>query len=134
MKRPFVIILTLLFLWSGAAYRTSALCCCKTDTNSLMDRSDGGCGSDTEAFFCQGHLCSHNGLPSCSPFCRAKEPVMAGLSVFMSFLSDHQFFALPVTLFHSEKYLQTRWPISGQVCSLQEKPIDLLLQTCSLLS
>jgi hypothetical protein len=122
MNRPFVIILTLLFLWTGAVFGTSALCCCKMDTSSLIDGSDDGCGSDTEGFFCQRHVCSHSGLQGCWSFCRAKAPLMAGLSDFETLLSDHQIFGFPGTLLHSDKLLQTRWPISGQVCSFQERP------------
>jgi hypothetical protein len=134
MNRPFVIILTLLFLWSGAAYGTSAICCCKADTSSFMDVSDVGRGSDTEGFFCQGHPCSHDGRHGCCSFQCAKLPLAVGFSIFVSLLSDHQISASPLTLLHSEKRLQTRWPITGQDRSYQEKPIDPLLQSCCLLS
>lgn len=134
MNRAFVIILTLLFLWSGAADGTFALCCCKTEMSSLMDGPNNGRGSDTEAFFCEGHSCSHHGQHASCSFQCAKEPFVAGFSTFESLLSDHQISTFPSTLLHSENRLQTKWPISGQVCSFQDKPIDILLQTCSLLS
>ncbi len=134
MNRPLALVLGLLFLWGSAVYGCPTVCCCKMDTSTFMDHSSDSCGSHTEAWLSQRHLCSHNGLNGCSSFCRAKEPVIAGLAGFQPLFSDHQICAFPLTLLDSEKPLQTWWRTFNRIRCSQTKPIELLLQTSSFLS
>jgi hypothetical protein len=122
-----------MFLWATGVYGLSGPCCCPMEFSSLMECVD-------ESFGPSGHHpCKHEDSGShhsgngCFSLRCAGELTSLGLPEFESLLAEHQLSAFPIRLADPEKVPQTPRSINGQTCSLQEKPIDPLLQSCSLL-
>jgi hypothetical protein len=135
MNRPITVIFMMLFVWANVASGLSGGCCCPVDTLDLIKCPDDGCRT--------GHhdsSCNRKGAanPNCNDGCvsfRCTQNLsLARLSESETALPQHHALALPIAIIDGRESLKTAWLDPLQFLSRSEKPVSLLLQTCSFLS
>ncbi|AFM24960.1 hypothetical protein Desti_2270 [Desulfomonile tiedjei DSM 6799] len=133
MNRPVTGIIMLLFFWANTAFGLSAICCCPVDIPDMMKCSCDDCQTDRHGSSCnQKSVANHdNGCPS---FGCAQGPTPAKLAEPETLLTQHQVLTLPIAVDNTGRFLRFAWSNPLTSVSRPEKPVSLLLQTCSFLS
>ncbi|MBI4965471.1 MAG: hypothetical protein HY913_19495 [Desulfomonile tiedjei] len=135
MNRPITVIIMLLFVWANAALGVSSGCCCPTDTRELIECADDSCRAAHHDSSCKHkNAANHKCHDGCVSFRCPQDLSPARLTETESVLPQYQALALPVATIDARESLKTAWANTRPFLSHLEKPLSLLLQTCSFLS
>lgn len=135
MNRLITVIVIVVFVWANAALGMPGGCCCPMDTPDPIKCPDDAYRTGHDDSSCNhknaaNHTC-HDG---CVSLRCPQDYSPVKLSESETVLPHNQVLAFPMATSSTGESLKTAWPNARPFLCRPEKPVSLLLQTCSYLS